>query len=161
MKSERMKIVGGRQKRSRSQKTIKKPDNPASLLPADYLESDTARAKFDSLKGHLESAALIYKVDAELLNVSVVWLLIFDYYASQMVEFMADGGSNPFEVVYKTGAKGVSVGYSVMNTATNQVQACFKLLGIGPYSRSKIKEFLDQAQDKQDEDDPFIKAANG
>lgn len=159
MKSERMKVVGGRQKKSRTTST-KKPKE-AHLLPAGYLDSDEAKAKFDSLKIHLESAAITYTVDSELLNVAVVWLMIFDFYAKQMIEYVQHGGENPMMVTHQTGSQQVSAGYSIMNKATDQIQTCFKLLGIGPYSRSKIKEFLDQSQDKQDENDPFAKVANG
>ena len=154
-----MKVVGGRQKKSRTT-TTKKPKE-ANLLPAGYLDSKIAKAKFDSLKTHLESAAITYTVDSELLNVAVVWLMIFDFHAEQMMDYVQNGGRNPFMITHKSGAEQVSVGYSLMSKATDQIQTCFKLLGIGPYSRSKIKEFLDQAQDKQDENDPFVKAANG
>jgi len=162
MKSEKMKIVGGRQKQSRSGKSIRKPQNPAELLPAGYLKGKEADAKFAALKKHLQDAAIVYTVDSELLNVAVVWLLIFDYYAEAITSYVQNGeGENPLVVTHKTGAQQVSVGYSIMNTATKQVQDCFKLLGIGPYSRSKIKEFLDQTKNKEDENDPFVRAAQG
>ena len=154
-----MKVVGGRQKKGRTVKP--KEPKEANLLPAGYLDSDEAKSKFDSLKKHLESAAITYTVDSELLNVAVVWLLIFDFYAKQMIDYVQNGGENPLIVTHQTGSQQVSAGYSIMNKATDQIQSCFKLLGIGPYSRSKIKEFLDQSQDKQDENDPFTKVANG
>ncbi len=167
MKSERMKIVGGRQKKTRKAPARKKrvagSPKEARLLPAGYLNSKAAKLKFDSLKKHLESAAITYTVDSELLNITVVWLMIFDFYAREMIDYIHNPGlvSNPMLVVHDTGAEQVSAGYSIMNKATDQIQNCFKLLGVGPYSRSKIKEFLDQTQDKQDEGDPFAIASHG
>lgn len=141
--------------RSDREKRVRAAEQAQMLIPNDYL-NDQAKKRFEFLKAYIrESQVTHYTVDSSLLNMTAFWWAVYDWAAQEAFHEIATMGPEALRVTHSTGAIQVNTTWTIVKSATDYLMKCFKLMGIGPYNRSKIQEFLDKIESSAEPEDEF------
>jgi len=141
-------------KESNTMKVLKgtmRPSRDGSIVPISNLVKIPTAPKFLNKDGrkyyrtickHLMESKSLFSIDAYIVAMAANSILL---YHEMMVEL-----SDPeaYYQVFKTGAKNVSVEYTIMRDAEKNIKDYSKMLGLDISSRDKIRAFVEKIKDQ-------------